>query len=64
MNKKCEEPIDKLTVQVRLLYHHPNFNYCILFVSMMVIRTDDRRTDRLRDNLITRCLSGPFRLGA
>ena len=25
MSVKCEEPIDELTVQVWLLYHHPNF---------------------------------------
>ena len=24
MSVKCEEPIDELTVQVWLLYHHPN----------------------------------------
>ena len=29
MSVKCEEPIDeKITVQVWLLYHHPNFKYC------------------------------------
>ena len=33
MSVKCEEPIDELTVQVQLLYHHPNFKYCTLFVS-------------------------------
>ena len=27
---KCEEPIDELTVQVWLLYNHPNFKYCTL----------------------------------
>ena len=30
MSVKCEEPIDELTVQVWLLYHHPNFKYCTL----------------------------------
>ena len=30
MSEKCEEPIDELTVQVWLLYHHPNFKYCTL----------------------------------
>ena len=28
MSVKCEEPIDALTVQVWLLYHHPNIKYC------------------------------------
>ena len=27
---KCEGPIDELTVQVWLLYHHPNYKYCTL----------------------------------
>ena len=27
MSVKCEEPIDELTVQVWLLYDHPNFKY-------------------------------------
>ena len=30
MSVKCEQPIDKLTVQVWLPYHHSNFNYCTL----------------------------------
>ena len=45
MSVKCEEPIDELTVQVVLLYHHPNFKYCTLFVSGTELRTD-KRTDR------------------
>ena len=45
---KCEEPIDELTVQVWLLYDHPNFKYCTLFVSGTELRTD-RRTVRLLD---------------
>ena len=54
MSVKCEEPIDELTVQVWLLYHHPNFEYCTLFVSGTELRTDkrtDRRTIRLLDAL-------------
>ena len=27
MSVKCEEPLNELTVQVWLLYNHPNFNY-------------------------------------
>ena len=49
---KCEEPIDELTVQVWLLYHHPNLKYCTLFVSGTEFRTDrrtDKRTIRLLD---------------
>ena len=30
MSVKCEEPIDELTVQVWLLYHHQNLKYCTL----------------------------------
>ena len=52
MSVKCEEPIDELTVQVWLLYHHLNFKYCTLFVSGTELWTDkrtDRRTIRLLD---------------
>ena len=70
MSVKCEEPIDELTVQVWLLYPHPNFSYCTLFVRGMELRTDrqtdgqtngqtDRRTIRLLD-----APGGPFRPGA
>ena len=45
MSMKYEEPIDELTVQVQLLYHHPNFKYCTLFESGTELRTD-RRTDK------------------
>ena len=48
MSVKCEEPIDELAVQVWLLYHHPNFKYCSLFVSGTELQTD-RRTIRLQD---------------
>ena len=44
MPVKCEEPIDELAVQVWLLYHHPNFKYCTLFVSGTELRTE-RRSD-------------------
>ena len=40
MSVKCEEPIDELTVQVWLLYHHPKFKYCTLFVSRTKLPTD------------------------
>ena len=52
MSVKCEEPIDELTVQVWLLYHHPNFKYCTLLVSESELQTDkqtDRRTIPLLD---------------
>ena len=58
MSVKCEEPIDELTVQVWLLYHHPNFKYCTLLVSGTELRTDgrtDRQTDGQTDDPITRC---------
>ena len=58
MSVKCEESIDELTVQVWLLYHHPSFKYCTLFVNGTKLQTDrqtDRRTDKRTDNPITRC---------
>ena len=58
MSVKCEEPIDELTVQVWLLYDHPNFKYCTLFVSGTELRTGRRQTDNQTDGQtdpITRC---------
>ena len=66
MSVKCEEPIDELTVQVWLLYDHPNFKYCTLFVSGTELRTDgqtDKRTDRRTDDPITRCPRRTFQAG-
>ena len=48
MSVKCEEPIDELTVQVWLLYHHQNFEYCTLFVS----RTNYGQTEAVYANYI------------
>ena len=48
MSVKCEEPIDELTVQAWVLYHHPNFKYCTLFVSRTELQTN-RQTDRQMD---------------
>ena len=42
---KCEQPLDELTVQVWLLYHHPNFKYCTLFIDGTELRTDRRTID-------------------
>ena len=47
---KCEQPLDELTVQICLLYDHPNFRYCTLSVSGMELQTDS-----LTDDPITRC---------
>ena len=58
MSVKCEEPIDELTVQIRLLYHHSNLKYCTLFVSGTELRSDgqtNRQTDRQTDDPISRC---------
>ena len=44
ISMKCEGPLDEATVQVWLLYDHPNFKYCTLFISGTELRTD-RRTD-------------------
>ena len=57
MSVKCEEPIDELTVQVWLLYYHPNFKYGTLFVSGTELRTDgqtNRQTDGQTDDPITK----------
>ena len=45
---KSEQPLDELTVQVWLLYDHPNFKYCTLFISGAELRTD-KRTERWTD---------------
>ena len=66
MSVKCEKPIDELTVQVWLLYHHPNIKYCTLFESGTELRTDgqtDGRTDRRTIRLLD-APGGPFRPGA
>ena len=66
MSVNREEPIDELTVQVWLLYHHPNFKYCTLLVSRTELRTDeqtDGRTDR-RTIWLLDAPGGPFRPGA
>ena len=66
MSVKCEEPIDELTVQVWLMYDHPNFKYCTLFVSGMELRTNgqtDGRTDEPTDDPNTRCPRGTFQAG-
>ena len=66
MSVKCEDPIDELTVQVLLLYHHPNFKYCTLLVSGTELQTDgqtDKRTDGRTDDPITRCPRRTFQAG-
>ena len=60
---KCEQPLDELTVQVWLLYYHPNFKYCTLNVSGTELRTD-KRTDGQTDGRTIQTLDapgGPFR---
>ena len=44
MSVKYEEYIDELTVQVWVLYYHPNFKYCSYVYNRYKIT--DRRTDR------------------
>ena len=62
MSVKCEKPLDELTVQVWLLYLHPNFSYWTLFVSGTELRTD-RQTDGRTDDPITRCPRRTFQAG-
>ena len=70
MSMKCEQPFDELPFQVGLLYDHPNFKYCTLFISGTELRTDgqtDGRTDRQTDGRTIQTLDapgGPFRPGA
>ena len=67
---KCEKPLDELTVQVWLLYDHPNFKYCTLCISGTELRTDrqtdgrtDRQTDGRTDDPNTRCPRRTFQAG-
>ena len=45
MSVKCEQSLDELTFQVWLLYDHPNFKYCTLFISGTELRTDGQTDD-------------------
>ena len=45
-----EEPIDELTVQVWLLYHHPNFKLQFVYKQDGIL---DRQTYGQTDDLIT-----------
>ena len=58
MSVKCEEPIDQLTVQIWLLYHHRNFKYCTLFASGTEIWTD-RQTNGQMDGRTIQLLDAP-----
>ena len=62
MSVKCEEPIDELTVQVWLLYDHPNFKYCTLFVSGTELRINGQTDGQTIQTLDAP--GGPFRPGA
>ena len=65
MSVKCEQPLDELTVQVWLLYDHPNCIYCTLFISGTELRTDGQ-TDGRTDGQTIQTLDapgGPFRPG-
>ena len=62
MSVKCEEPIDELTVQVWLVYYHPNFKYCTLFLSGTELRTDgqtNKQTDGRTDRWTIQLLDAP-----
>ena len=62
MSEECEQLLDELRVQVWLLYDHPNFKYCTLFVSGTELRTD-RQTDGRTDDPNTRCPQRTFQAG-
>ena len=66
MSVKSEQPLDELTVQVWLLYDHPNFKYCNLFISGTELRTDrrtDKQTNGRTDDPNTRCPRRTFQAG-
>ena len=70
MSVKFEKPLDELTVQVWLLYDHPHFKYCTLFISRTELQTDGRtdrqtdgRTDGRTDDPNTRCPQRTFQAG-
>ena len=44
MPEQWEQPLDELTVQVWLLFGHPNFKYWTMFVSGTELGAD-RQTD-------------------
>ena len=56
MSVKCQQPLDELTIQVWLLYDHPNFKYWTLFISGTELRIE-KQTDRRSDDPNTRCPS-------
>ena len=58
MSVKCEQPLDELTVQVWLLYDHPNFKYCTLYVRGTELRTNGQTIQTLD------APGRPFRPGA
>ena len=49
MSAKCEKLIDELTVQVWLLYHHPNFKYCTFLKAGRNYGQTNGRSDYYRD---------------
>ena len=66
MSLNSEHPLDELTFQVWLLYDHPNFKYCTLFISGTELRMDgqtDGQTDGRTDDPNTRCPWRTFQAG-
>ena len=49
-----------LTVQICLLYDHPNFKYCTLYVSGTELQTNKRTNRQTDGNQITRCPQQTF----
>ena len=61
MSVKCEEPLDELTVEVWLLYDHPNLKYCTFYKRDGI---KDGRTNGRTDRRTIQTLDapgGPFR---
>ena len=62
MSVNCEQPLNKLTVQVWLLYDYTNLKYVTLYASGTELQTN-RRTNKWAVQLLN-VPGGPFRLGA
>ena len=62
MSVKCEESIDELTVQVWLLYDHPNFEHFVCKRDGITDKPTDGQTDRQTIRLLD-APGRPFRPG-
>ena len=64
MSVQCEQPLDELTVQVWILYDHPNFKYYALFINCKTGHNYGRTDRQMIQTLHVDAPGGPFRPGA